>query len=70
MTTETINMTIRAKAFAGEGVRTNRVRVRDGEVLVWDGVAGHYTRLHSLSRSAVRRILVAAKRASQVRGAY
>jgi len=48
---------IRCKAFAGEGVRLNRVRVSDGEVSVYDSVAGHYTTLHSLSRSAVRRIL-------------
>jgi hypothetical protein len=28
----------------------------DGSVLVWDSIAGHYTRCHSLGPSAVRRI--------------
>lgn len=47
---------IRAKAFAHEGVRMNRVMVEaDGSVLVWDCVAGHYTRCHSMSESATRR---------------
>ena len=60
------HLTIRAKAFAGQGVRTHRVMVeadrvdgRDvtrGDVLVWDDVAGHYTRFHSLSPAAIRRI--------------
>jgi hypothetical protein len=36
---------------------TARVAVEsDGSVLVWDSIAGHYTRCHSLGASAVRRI--------------
>jgi hypothetical protein len=52
-------ITIRAKAFAGEGVRTHRAMVEDGRVYVWDCVAGHYTTCHALSASAIRRILAA-----------
>jgi hypothetical protein len=49
-------ITMRCKAFSGEGVRTNRLRVEsDGTVAVWDSVAGHYTACHSLSDSARRR---------------
>lgn len=49
--------TIRAKAFAGEGIRTHRVAVdTDGVVRVWDSVAGYYTTCHSLGRAAIRRI--------------
>jgi hypothetical protein len=50
-----IELTIKAKAFAGEGVRTNRVIV-DDTVRVFDSVAGYYTTCHSLSAHAVRRI--------------
>lgn len=50
-------ITVRAKAYSHEGVRTHRVRVEgDGTVLVWDSVAGHYTSCHSLGRSAQARI--------------
>lgn len=53
---------IRAKAFSGEGIRKHRVLVEnDGSVLVWDSVAGHYTRCHSLSRSALLRARKIAK---------
>lgn len=49
-------ISIRTKAFASEGIRMNRVMVEaDGSVLVWDSVAGHYTRCHSMSESAIRR---------------
>jgi hypothetical protein len=47
-----VELAIRCKAFSGEGVRLNRVLVepgRNGAVLVWDSVAGHYTSCHSLS---------------------
>lgn len=60
------HLTIRAKAFAGQGVRNHRVMVeadrvdgRDvtrGDVLVWDDVAGHYTRCHSLTPRTIARI--------------
>ena len=62
-TTTTTNtyVTIRAKAFSGEGVRTHRCRVeQDGTVRVWDSIAGHYTVCHSLSASAMRRARQAA----------
>jgi hypothetical protein len=59
-------LTIRAKAFSGEGVRTHRVMVEadrvDGQdvirgaVRVWDDVAGHYTACHSLSPRTIQRI--------------
>ena len=52
-------ITIRAKAFSSEGVRTHRVMVDGGSVLVWDSVAGHYTSCHVLSASAIRRALAA-----------
>ena len=51
-----IELTARAKAFAGEGVKTHRFSVDAGEVRVWDEVAGHYTSCHSLSSAAQRRI--------------
>lgn len=54
-------LTVRCKAFGGEGVRENRVAVdRDGTVRVWDSAAGHYTTCHSLGRSALARIRRAA----------
>ncbi len=44
-------VTIRAKAFGR--IETLRVMVAaDGTCRVWDRVAGHYTRCHSLSRAA------------------
>jgi hypothetical protein len=50
-------ITTRARAFAGRPIEECRCRVdADGAVLVWDSVAGHYTRVHSLSESAIRRI--------------
>lgn len=50
-------LTIRAKAFSGEGVRTHKVTAdNSGTIRVWDPVAGHYTTCHALSTSAIRRI--------------
>ena len=52
----TTNITMRAKAFSGEGVREHRLAVDgDGTVRVWDSVAGHYTLCHSLSGAAIAR---------------
>lgn len=52
----------RARAFAGRPIEDVRCRVEaDGTVLVWDSVAGHFTRCHSLSESAIRRIRRLAK---------
>jgi hypothetical protein len=61
MTTATKTMTIRAKAFAGEGVRSHKVQIDGDTIRVWDSVAKHYTTCHSLSQSAIRRIRAAAK---------
>jgi hypothetical protein len=56
MATATREVTIRAKAFTGEPMQEYQVRVEDdGDVLVFDAVAGHYTRCHILSQSAQRR---------------
>ena len=47
-----VELTIRCKAFSGEGSRLNKVLVepgRNGAVLVWDSVAGHYTSCHVLT---------------------
>lgn len=52
-----VMVTARCKAFSAEGVRHNRCLVEpDGAVLVWDSVAGQYTRCHSLTFKALRRI--------------
>jgi hypothetical protein len=59
MTTKTheIEITTRARAFAGRPIEDVRCRLdADGTVLVWDSLAGHYTRCHSLGDSAIRRI--------------
>jgi len=55
-----VEMTVKAKAFAGQGVRSHRVMVDDLNVRVFDSVAGYYTLCHSLSKSAIRRIIKAA----------
>lgn len=47
-------VTIRAAAFNGCGVRKHRCSVdADGVVRVWDPIAKHFTRCHSLSSGAV-----------------
>jgi hypothetical protein len=62
MATTIKTLTIRCKAFSGESIKTNKVRVEtDGNVQVWDSVAGHYTNVHSLSESTIRRIRKLAK---------
>lgn len=53
MTTTIKTVTIRARAFAGGKIQDCKVRVDGDDVLVWDSVAGHYTRCHSLSRAAI-----------------
>ena len=49
---------LKAKAFGGI-LQVVRLRVEDGEVRVWDDVAGHYVPSFAagLSRSAVARAL-------------
>lgn len=52
-----MTMTVKCKAFSGEGVKANKVRISPaGEVSVWDNVAGYYTTCHALSPAAIRRI--------------
>ena len=56
-------LTVRARAFSGERIRSHRVQIDGQTVRVWDSVAGHYTTCHALTASAVRRILRAARAA-------
>lgn len=59
----TVDITLRVAAFAGEGERKNKIRVDiDGNIRVWDDVAGHYTVCHSIDESDQGRILVRATR--------
>ena len=55
-----VEMTVKAKAFTGEGVREHRVMVDDVNVRVWDPVAGHFTLCHALSKGAIKRIIAKA----------
>lgn len=55
-----VELTIRAKAFTGEGVREHRVMVDGVNVRVYDSVAGYFTLLHCLSKRAVARIIAKA----------
>ena len=48
--------TTRCRAFSG-GVREHRILIEaDGSVLVWDEVAGSYTRCHALSAGQQARL--------------
>lgn len=49
-------ITVRTKAFSGEGVREHKVMVEADALRVWDAVAGHYTLVHSISPASERRI--------------
>ena len=51
-----IIVSARARAFSGEGIKTHKFLVSSDTVRVWDSVAGHYTCVHALSRSACARI--------------
>ena len=52
-----VELTIRCKAFSNEGVRINRILVQTlGDVLVWDSIAGYYTKNHALSERTQARI--------------
>lgn len=54
--TADVKIEMRARAFTGQGVALVRCLVEpDGSVLVWDRIAGHYTRCHALSEAAERR---------------
>ncbi len=67
---------VRCKAFAAEGVRDNAIIVEfrgnapDLSVLVYDNIAGHYTRCHSLTPWHIARIYAAARRAMQEEEAF
>jgi hypothetical protein len=57
--TNDVELTIRCKAFSGEGARMNKVLVepgRSGAILVWDSVAGHYTACHSIGAKTQAKI--------------
>lgn len=57
MTNATIEIEARAKAFSGQGVKTHRFQVEpNGDVRVWDEVAGYFTNCNSLSDGAKKRI--------------
>ena len=57
MTTTATKVIARAKAFSNEGAKRHIFQVEpNGEVLVWDSVAGHYTTCHALSKAAMKRI--------------
>lgn len=55
---EDVEVTARARAFTGLGVRTYRFMVHgeSGQVRVWDEISGHFTYVHALSKAAERRI--------------
>lgn len=57
--TTDITVTVRCRPFSGFPRDEYRCIVEsDGNVLVWDSIAGHYTRCHSLSArdlGAIRR---------------
>lgn len=58
--TQTIALTIRCRAFGGQ-LGTHRVELRpDGDVAVYDRLAGYYTTCHSLSARDLGRIRRAA----------
>ena len=59
-------LTIRCRAFSGEGVRENRIMVSadkmrgcdviEGDVRVWDSVAGCYTSCHTLTPRTIAKV--------------
>lgn len=67
MQATTIEIVARAKAFSRhDRIKSHRFLVdSDVTVRVWDQVAGHYTRCHSLSQTEEHRIR---KRAEKLRG--
>lgn len=55
-------ITIRARAFNGNLETINCCVDDDGDVTVFDSLAGHYSRSHSLSSRDLGRILAVARR--------
>lgn len=52
-----VEMVVKCRPWSCEGVQKARVLIQaDGDALVWDDIAGHFTRLHALSPRAMRRI--------------
>lgn len=50
-------ITARANAFTGRGVETLKFLVKaDGQVKVYDSIAGYYTTCHRMSEATMRRI--------------
>lgn len=65
MTAEMRELTIRCAPWSHEGVRRHRVLIADGQVRVWDPIAGYYTICHSLSARTQRRICAGLRRRTQ-----
>ena len=56
MTTEK-EITARVKAFTNHGIGTYRILVEaDGDILVYDSIAGHFTRCHALTPAQIKRL--------------
>lgn len=51
-----VEITARARAFSGQGIRLHKFLIRAGEIKVWDAVAGHYTNCNALTNSKKKRI--------------
>lgn len=43
-------------AFSKEGVRKHKAMVENGDILVFDEIAGYYVKFHSLSKNAEKKI--------------
>lgn len=56
-------VTIGVRAFNGVLGRHKCIVEADGAVMVYDSIAGHYTRRHTLSAQDLGRIRAAARRA-------
>lgn len=57
MATTSKTIRVRAKVFTGRGIETVLAMVElDGTVKVYDPIAGHYTRCHSISPQTQARI--------------
>jgi hypothetical protein len=54
---------LRAHAFSGHGREHVRCRVVDGDVVVYDAIARHYTTCHVLSGTVAGRVKAALRRA-------
>lgn len=57
----TITITARARAFSNDCIRKHTFQIEGERVYVWDEVAGHFTRCHSLSVGQIARLRKLAK---------